>query len=105
MSGAAAQVTFDEVDAALSALEQSVGVTGGVAGGVSGPASISGSSVPPIAGTTPPPDVISALGGSEANEGTGEGGVDFLPILTDQACPARLTSLNQRGLRQISQVE
>lgn len=78
------QVTFDEVEAALSALEQSVGV-------VPAPKR----TPPPQAGPTPPPDNFPDPPGSRGGDTQNAGGTSFLPLLTDQSCPRRIVEIGE----------
>ena len=91
-SQSVAQVSIEEVEAALSALEDSAGIGSSLAD----TAAISPTTPPPSIATTPPPGGLGDTGfGPDANQVIG--GMTFRPILTDRACPTRLADIGEQA--------
>ena len=87
-----AQVSIEEIEAALSALEDSAGIGSSDAD----TAAISPTTPPPSIVTTPPPG---ELGDTGFDPGANQmvGGMPFMPILSDQVCPTRLADIGEQA--------
>ena len=89
-SQAAAQVDPAAIDAALGALERSVGV-------VAAPVAVPTAPPQVVQTTTPPPGSVADLQAAPAATDRIAGGIDFLPILTDQDCPQRIVDVGEQA--------
>lgn len=89
-----AQVTFDEVEAALSTLEEAVGEQLVPAPVAQEPTLTKGTTLPPVVDISPPPESVLL---SMVGNPTAAGAINFLPILTDQVCPQRLPDITKQA--------
>jgi hypothetical protein len=92
-SPSAAQVSIEGIEAALSALED----TAGIGSSDADTAAISPAPAPPTIVTSPPPPRGLGETGFDPNASQLVGGMNFRPILTDQACPTRLADIGERA--------
>ncbi|MCF2872044.1 hypothetical protein L0664_13295 [Octadecabacter sp. G9-8] len=99
VSGSVAQVSVDDIEAALSALEQSV---------QSAPIVVAVEAVPlaqpDFEATLPPADILSGLDETEAADDATQD-VVFLPLLSEQACPSRLAQIGEQARSLTDQVD
>ena len=89
-SQATAQVDPAAIEAALGALEQSVGVAPTAA-----PTAVTSPTV--VQTTTPPPGPVSDMHAEATATDPMAGGIAFLPILTDQDCPQRIVDVGAQA--------
>lgn len=99
VSGSVAQVTVEDIEAALSALEQSI---------QSAPLDVAVEVAPLVQpdfeATLPPADVLSDIEDEEAAEDATQDFV-FLPLLSEQACPSRLAQIGEQARSLTDQVD
>lgn len=91
-----AEITFDDVDAALSALEAQAGGQADVA---SHSATVLEAAQPHSSLTeiAPPPEGLISAQSDTPDGSSASVGVDFLPILTDRACTQRLGDIAEQA--------
>mgnify|MGYP002630842712 CR=1 FL=1 len=106
-----AQVTFEQVEAALVALEASAGPTrpqGSVSGGQDGAGSGAVATLPPAPTTLPPHPHGQEQDNGNAGAAEFIGGLEFLPILEGQECPQapqEITVMTDRLAQDVRQAE